>query len=81
MMEKNLEVLTGFRMHYQVSGEKIADTLQNFGYIFNGHIGFAKDTRMEDAIAKVRKTIEDDGRTVVFYTVKCSNVKKFNNEI
>ncbi len=80
-MENNIEVLTGYEMHYQVFGEKIGDSLQNFGYMFNGHIGFKKETRIEDAIAKVRKTIEDDGRTVEFYTVKCSNVKKFNNEI
>ena len=74
-MEKNLEVLQGYEMHYQVFTE------DNMGYMFNGHIGFARGTCMDKAIRKVRKMIEAEGKEVTFYSVKVSNVKKFNDEI
>lgn len=80
-MENNIEVLTGFTMHYQVFGGEADKHIPQYGYLFNGHIGFKKDTKMDEAITKVRKTIEDDGRTVVFYSVECANVKKFNDEV
>ncbi len=75
MMEKNLEVLTGFRIHYEVF------TKNDTGWMFNGYIGFPKNTCMDKAIRKIRKMIEAEGNKVKFYSAEVANVKKFNDEI